>query len=689
MFNKYFRKYIYKYSLILIFGIAVLIAIDFVQLRVPRHIGEIINMLDNSQVLEEFEKYKEGELDNEDYELTFEFEYNDSTNNYEVYWRKSYEDESKSKRRLLVTNKDINLLEEIDLSNSIILEDNYLKYQDENDKYNIISIVELESMLNTNYQDTLKSIILMILIIVLIVAFGRFLWRLSIFGTSRKIEYGLRNEMFYHATTLSQDYYSHQKVGGMMTYFINDLNAVRMAFGPGIMMLIDAVFLGSFTLIRMFQLNSNLTFIILIPIIGLIFGMIIINRSMRRQFRIRQEKFRDLSDYTQENISGLSVIKAYVREAYEIMTFKRLSKDLYDTNIKFFKRSIFIEIITGIAINIVVMAIIGFGSYAVIQTINLPEAEQFKVGELTEYIALFLTLSWPTRALARFLSLNSQAQASAQRITEFLDTKPSVYDKEDVIKVDKISPSIKINNLDFKYPDGNELVLKNINFEIKAGEMVGILGKTGSGKTTLVDILLRVYNVDNNKVLIGGHDIMNLPLKQVRDTIGYVPQDNFLFSDTIKRNIGFSSDNISDDKIIDSAKLADIYDNVVDFKEGFETVLGERGVTVSGGQKQRISIARALAKDPDILILDDSVSAVDTKTEETIIDNLYNLRKGKTTIFIAHRISTVKDLDKIIIVDDGKIVGIGSHNELMKNSTFYQDIVRRQTLEEKIEGGGF
>lgn len=687
MFNKYFRKYIYKYALALIFGIFVLISIDFIQIRIPRHIGSVINMLDNSQILKEIDLINKEDIDELDYYLSFELRKEEDGDRTAIYWyRVDKLDNSESKARLLITNEDYEKISDFDVENSIInIENNNLMINDEV----IVSTKELNIYLNNSYEKNLKDIVILILIIVLIVAVGRFLWRLAIFGTSRNIEYSLRNEMFIHATTLSQDYYSHQKVGGMMTYFINDLNAIRMAFGPGIMMLIDSVFLGTFTLIRMFQLNTQITFIILIPIIGLIFGMMLINKSMRKQFRIRQEKFRDLSDYTQENISGLSVIKAYVREAYEIMTFKKLSKDLYDTNIKFFKRAIFIEIITAIAINIVVIAIIGFGSLAVVRTINLPENQQFQVGELTEYIALFLTLSWPTRALARFLSMNSQAQASAQRITEFLETKPSVYDKEDVLNIESINPSIKVENLDFMYPDGNDLVLKNINFEIKAGEMVGILGKTGSGKTTLVDILLRVYNVDNEKVFLGGYDIMNLPLKTVRNTVGYVPQDNFLFSDTIKKNIGFSKDTLTDEKIIDSAKLADIYDNVIEFKEGFDTVLGERGVTVSGGQKQRISIARALAKDPDILILDDSVSAVDTKTEETIINNLYNLRKGKTTIFIAHRISTVKDLDKIIIVDDGKIVGIGTHKELLEKSSFYQDIVRRQTLEEKVEGGSF
>ena len=667
----------------LMFGIAVLIAIDYIQLKVPKEIGNVFNMLDESTVLGELNNINDL---NEEYDLVFRY----NNDNESIYWYRDYKDGDKVKERVLIDSKrldDLKGLKDIEVSYDINSESFYYNEIGSSEQILLIELLELQNTLKTSFTITLKMLVITIILIVLVVATGRFLWRLAIFGTSRKIEYGLRNEMFYHATTLSQEYYSHQKVGGMMTYFINDLSAVRMALGNGIMTLIDAIFLGSFTILRMFQLNVELTLIIIVPIILLIFGMILINKSMRRQFRIRQEKFRDLSDYTQENISGLSVIKAYVRETYEIMTFKKLSKDLYDTNIKFFKKSLMLEIITSVAINTIVIAIIGFGSFAVVKTIG--STKPFSVGELTEYVSLFFMLSWPTRAIARFLSLFSQAQASAGRITEFLETKPTVFDADDLIETDEIKPSIEVNNLDFKYPDGQELVLNDVSFKINAGEMVGILGKTGSGKTTLVDILLRVYNVDNNKVLIGDYDIMKLPINQIRNTIGYVPQDNFLFSDTIKGNIGFSRDTISDDEVIASAKLADIYENVSEFKEGFETMLGERGVTVSGGQKQRISIARALTKDPDILILDDSVSAVDTKTEETIINNLYKLRKGKTTIFIAHRISTVKDLDKIIIIDDGKIVGIGSHDELIKNSPFYQDIVRRQTLEAKVDGGEF
>lgn len=529
-------------------------------------------------------------------------------------------------------------------------------------------------------QGVINGFILEIIKIVLIVSVGRVLWRLLIFGTSRRIEHDLRNEMFIHSTKLAQDFYSYEKVGGMMTYFINDLSAIRMAYGPGIMTLIDSFVLGGLAISRMAKLNVVMTFIAVIPMTFMVIAMYFINKSMRKQFRKRQDKFRDLSDYTQENFSGITVIKAYVREIFSAMTFRLKSDELYDANINYVKRSAWSNIITSVSVNLVIISIIAYGGLVVIKG-------GFDAGDLIEYYGYFVTLLWPARALGRFLTISSQAQASAKRVSTFLDSKVTVYDSEDCLDVKEVKPSIVAKNLTFAYPDDNVTVLHDLNFEINAGEMVGILGKTGSGKTTLVDLLLRVYNVRDETLFLGDYDIMKLPLKTVRETVGYVPQDNFLFSDTISNNIGFAYDDLTDDEIVQAAKLSDIYSNIIDFKEGFATVLGERGVTVSGGQKQRISIARAIAKNPEILILDDSVSAVDTKTEETIINNLYNLRKDKTTIFIAHRISTVRSMDKILLIDDGKIVAIGNHDELLEKSPMYQEMVKRQELDEVKPGG--
>jgi len=529
----------------------------------------------------------------------------------------------------------------------------------------------------------IESSILRIAVLAIYITIGRFLWRYTIFGASRRIEFHLRNQMFGHATKLSQSFYSHEKVGGLMTYFINDLEAVRMSFGPGILMLVDGLTLGGFALYRMATLNAQLTFYAAIPMVLLTIALIFIRKTISAKFKERQESIEKLSDFTQENFSGITVIKAFVREMKEALLFKDRNIDLYKKNISFIKYIIRINIAIGVALNIVIALIVIFGSLLVINR----DATGLTAGQLTEYLSYFFTLIWPTMALSQFVNIQSQAKASAGRIEKFLDQEIEVKDSLDSYHLDNLNGSIKVENLTFTYPDGENPVLNDISFEIKKGEMVGILGRTGSGKSSLVDLLLRIYNLEENKIFLDGHDLMKLSIESVRNTIGYVPQDNFLYSDTITSNIGFSLNNPTLEDCIEPAKLADVYENVMDFKDQFDTILGERGVTVSGGQKQRISIARALAKNPEILILDDSVSAVDTKTEEAIINNLHKIRKNKTTIFIAHRISTVKKMDKIILLDAGKIVAIGSHKELLKTSTLYQDMVKRQQLENLVQGG--
>lgn len=531
--------------------------------------------------------------------------------------------------------------------------------------------------------DMIEQSILRIAIIAAMITFGRFLWRYTIFGASRRIEFELRNVMFTHATKLSQTFYSQEKVGGLMTYFINDLEAVRMSYGPGILMLIDGLMLGGFALYRMANLNLNLTIYAAIPMVGLTIALVVIRKRITKRFKERQESVEKLSDFTQENFSGITVIKAFVRELKEAMLFKNRNLDLYDKNIGFMKFIIIVNIAISTAINLVILVIIVLGSLLVIRH------EEFGLtsGQLTEYLGYFFTLIWPTMALSQFVNIQSQAKASAERIEKFLNHPLDVSDLPEAKDISNLRGALQVKNLTFQYPDGDRPVLKNVSFDINKGEMVGILGRTGSGKSSLVDLFLRIYNLDKKMIYLDGHDLMDLSIHAVRNTMGYVPQDNFLFSDTITNNIGFSIEKPQEDDVIESAKLADVYENIIDFKEGFNTILGERGVTVSGGQKQRISIARALTKDPEILILDDSVSAVDTKTEEAIIKNLHRIRKGRTTIFIAHRISTVKRMDKIILLDQGEVVAIGSHQQLMKTSPLYQDMVKRQTLETIVQGG--
>lgn len=513
-----------------------------------------------------------------------------------------------------------------------------------------------------------------LLIIVLIMTVGRFLWRFLLFGTGRRIETDVRREMFFHATRLDQAYYTNQKIGGLMSYFINDLNAVRELFGRGTLMIVDGLFLGAFVLIRMFGLNPIMTGYALIPI-GLI-GVLVffLSKKIELKSKIRQEAFEHTSDFAQESFTGITVIKAYVREAAESLGFKKKSQDVYNKSMDFMKYVIVINVIIDALISLVILAIIAYGAILI-------GYGDLTSGELTEYISYFFSLLWPVFAISMFLNLNGQAQASAKRIYEFLESKALVVENKDAIKDVQLDGSIRAVNLTFTYPDSDTPILQELSFDIKAGEMVGILGRTGSGKSTLVELLLHVYNTEEGMLYFGEYDIASLSIKTLRAHMGYVPQDNFLYSDTIENNIGFAFESIEHDRLIEVAKLADIHENVIEFKHQYQTLLGERGVTVSGGQKQRISIARALAKDPKILILDDSVSAVDTKTEEAIISNLRKVRTGKTTLMIAHRISTVKKLDKIILLEEGRLIGFGSHEELLASNSVYQDMVKRQELE--------
>jgi len=521
------------------------------------------------------------------------------------------------------------------------------------------------------------SSLLYILVIVVGMTIGRFWWRFLLFGNGRRIETDIRSEMFKHATTLDQNFYSHQKVGGLMSHFINDLNSVRELFGFGLLMLVDGLVLGGFVLSRMFVLDWKMTLYAFIPIALMGVLVFFIEVKMEKKFRERQDAFEFMSDFAQESFTGLAVIKAYVREAAEALGFKGKSKVVYDKSMSHLRYSVIVNIIIDAMISMVILAILAYGSILIAQS-------SLSSGELTEYISYFFTLLWPVFAISWFLNINGQAQASAKRIYAFLEAKPIVYDHDDTIKDVTLDGSIIASDLTFNYPDGETPILKNISFEIKAGELVGILGRTGSGKSTLVELLLRVYNPKENMIHFGAYDAAKLSTKTIREHIGYVPQDNFLYSDTIRNNIGFAFAHIDDATLYKAANLSDIHENVTQFKDQYETVLGERGVTISGGQKQRVSIARALAKDPTILILDDSVSAVDTKTEEAILANLRKARKGKTTLLIAHRISTVKKLDKILLLDHGILVGVGTHKELMKTNALYQEMVKLQELETMV-----
>lgn len=542
---------------------------------------------------------------------------------------------------------------------------------------------------NTLTAEILQNYMIELMKIAAIMIIGRFLWRIFIMGTSRRIDYELRNDMFRHAEKLSQRYYQENKSGGLMALFTNDLNAVRMAFGPGLMMFFDVMFLGGLAFYRMYELDSTLTFFALIPLLMVSLLAALVSRITGKKFKERQKAFENMSDFTQENFYGISVIKAFVNELREIREFAKINKDNYDKNVSFIKASTLMHVGIEVFINVIRILMIGLGGYLVYRTIGLSLSDpgKFSVGDLSRYVSYFGMMVWPMMAIGRLINMRAQANASMQRINALLDQKVEIQDAPDVMPIQRLGGKITFHNLTFRYPNSKTEVLKNLNLVIEPGEIVGIIGRTGSGKTTIVDLLLRIYNLKPNEILLDDTDIMKLPIKTIRNEIGYVPQDNFIFSDTIENNIGFSADDIDLNHITKIAEYSDVHDNIIDFPSGYQTVVGERGVTLSGGQKQRISIARALLKDPTILIMDDSFSAVDTKTEEMIIKNLQQLRKGKTTLIIAHRISTIQLADKIVLIEEGEIAGVGSHEQLLKSNPLYQSMVLRQQLEAEVEGG--
>jgi ATP-binding cassette, subfamily B, multidrug efflux pump len=538
----------------------------------------------------------------------------------------------------------------------------------------IIDGVEDQTIVDIN---GLWEPLLLIVYIVVGMTIGRFLWRYFFYGTSHRIAADVRQAMFKHLTNLDQSYFVNHKVGGLMAYFTNDINIIRELYGMGLLMLIDGLVLGGFVLYRMIALEPLMTLFAFIPIALMGILVFFIEKKIEEKAKARTESFEAMSDFTQESFSGITVIKAYVREIAESLRFKTKSIDVVNTSIENIKYNVLVNVLIETMITLVILAIIAYGSL-LIAFGNLSS------GQLTEYISYFFTLLWPVFAIAGFFNLNAQAQASAKRVNILLETKSIIQSPIDVKTNVTLKGKIELKQLSFTYPDGTIPVLNQVSFTIQAGEMVGILGRTGSGKSSLVDLLLHLYDVKAGMLFYDGVDSTELSIKTLRDHISYVPQDNFLFSDTITNNIGFALNQPTEAMVKEAAILADIHDNVSDFKDGYQTLLGERGVTVSGGQKQRLSIARALAKQPTILILDDSVSAVDTKTEESIIRNLRKVRQGKTTLLVAHRISTVKKLDKIIVLDQGMLVGFGTHESLLASNAIYQDMVRLQTLENLV-----
>lgn len=522
---------------------------------------------------------------------------------------------------------------------------------------------------------------------------GRVTWRITIFKASKSIEADLRHQMFLKAERLSQRYYHENKVGTVTAWFTNDLETIEEYFGWGTIRLVDSFFLSIIVIIKMIQLDWVLAIIAFIPIVLIIVWGALVEKHMDIRWELRQKAYDRLYDFSQETFTGIRVIKAFVKETQELHAFAKVARNNQEVNVNFARMSMAFDCAIGIIIALVLSCILGFGGWFAYASFYDQPVVIFghqiflDPGKLTKFIALFDLLIWPMMALGQIVTMHSRAKTSLGRITHYLDEPEEIHESNGKVCLYECKGDIKFKNFTFTYPGSEKPALKNINIHIKPGEIIGVVGKIGCGKTTLVDSLLRLYNYERNSIIIDGNDIMDLTVESVRKHIAYVPQDNFLFSDTIKNNICFANIDEDLEKTSEAAKFANVHDDIQKFTDKYHTVSGERGVTLSGGQKQRISIARAYIKDAPILIMDDSVSAVDVKTEESILENIRTQRKGKTTILVASRVSTVSTLDKIIVINNGEIEAFDTPKNLYKISPTYQRMVDLQKLEAELKGG--
>ena len=538
------------------------------------------------------------------------------------------------------------------------------------------------------------EICLYILLIAGIMFVGRMLWRFTLFNASQRIEAGLRRDMFQKSERLSQRYYHETKVGSIMSWFTTDLETIEEYTGFGTVQIVDSSFLGIMVIIQMIRLDWVLTLFAAFPMILIIIWGALVEKYMAIKWEARQTQFDRLYDFSQENFTGIRVIKAFVKETSEIHAFAKEAKKSRDTNLDVAKVDILFDNVIELLIAAIMAFILGFGSWFVYSFVSgnpivlLGHTVELDAGQLITFTGLFDTLIWPLIALGSIIMMHSRSKTSLKRISAFLDQEEEVSSPPDSVVLEHVSGEITFNHFSFAYP-GHEgkPVLSDVSLTIHPGETVGVVGRIGSGKTTLVNILMRLYNIEPGTVFIDGTDIMSCDLRSLRAAIAYVPQDNFLFSNKVSQNISFSDIHMSQEDIEKAAVFADVDENIQDFPDKYETMIGERGVTLSGGQKQRISLARAYAKNAPILILDDSVSAVDVKTEETILRNIREQRKGKTTIVVASRVSTVSNMSRVLVLNEGRVEAFDTPEALAESSPTYQKMVYLQTLESEVEGG--
>jgi len=523
--------------------------------------------------------------------------------------------------------------------------------------------------------ELLKNILLLIGT-TLISAFFTFLMRQTFIVVSRHIEYDLKNVVYKHYQELSLNFYKKNRTGDLMNRISEDVSKVRMYLGPAIMYTVTTLTSTIVVLIFMIQAAPVLTLYTVIPLPILSFAIYKLSVAIQKRSTVVQQYLSKLNTFTQESFSGIAVIKSYSLEQQTDNNFTDLSNTSRDKNIDLVKVQAFFFplMVLLIGISNVLVIYVGGRQYITGQIDNL--------GIIVEFLLYVNMLTWPVASIGWVTSLVKQAEASQERINEFLDSEPEIKNHKET--TDIIKGKVNFKNVTFTYEDTNITALKNISFEVNQGETLAIIGKTGSGKSTVLDLIGRLYDVEEGSIEVDGINVKNLNLDNLKRNIGYVPQDAFLFSDSIRNNIKFGKDNATDEDVIEAAKTASVHQNIKNFSKGYDTVLGERGITLSGGQKQRVSIARAIIQNPQILLFDDCLSAVDTETEEAILSNLFKISRDKTTIIVSHRISSAKNADKIIILEDGNIVQQGTHEKLIKIDGYYKELYAKQLNEKEM-----
>lgn len=538
-----------------------------------------------------------------------------------------------------------------------------------------------------------KKISLEVIGIALAMFIGRILFRITLFRVSTGVAFGLRQEMFEKAERLDVEYYHNVKTGTLMSWVTQDTEEIQEYFGWGTVMLIDGVFLTILCIIKMLLLDWVMSILIFIPVILIVVWGLVVEKFMSQKYLERQKALDEMYDFTDENFAGIRVIKAFLKETQQLIRFSKIARKNEKADVTLGMFNVGFDICIEIIIALVTGLIIGFGGYFVYATVTANGFTLFNhtvsldASTLVVFLSYFMNLIWPLIALGQVITMHSRAKTSLKRVENFLDTPEVITDQKNAKELKEVKGSIEFKHLYFTYPGKTKNYLQDVSFKINAGETIGIVGRIGSGKTTILNLLSRLYNVDKNTIFIDDEDIMKCTVKSVREAIAVVPQENFLFSDTIENNIKFGNKDAKFPLIEAGAEFSEIKKDIDGFEKKFETFTGERGVSLSGGQKQRIAIARAYVKRAPIMILDDSVSAVDIKTEEEILENISLLRKGKTTVVIASRISTVSKMDRILVLNEGKVEAFDTPSNLLKVSPTYKKMVYLQKLEDELKEG--